>query len=110
MVRIDAAALMNNSYTKAGNPYKNTHGAGKKLGTMAGLGVGSYLLVTSAKAITTVGGKLGQTLKGLFKTFPTNFSLLKHIGKYGLIGLAAGAVTDFIVNSARRRKADKAAE
>ena len=108
MVNVDSVTGGYNAYTKAGNPYKKTK-ASKKAFTIAGLGVGTYLTLKDAKALAPEGGKILKTLKDMVKTFPTNLKMLKSIGVWGLVGLGVGAITDLIVNKARKHKADRIA-
>ena len=98
-----------NAYTKNGNPYHKTS-RGKKLGTLAGLGVGGYSIYKCAdffKAVENV--PIKETLKGFAKMFPFNLQFAKTLGGWAVVGLAVGAVVDWAVNKVRKHKADKAA-
>ena len=98
-----------NAYTKNGNPYHKTS-AGKKIGTLAGLGVGCYSTYKFAELVkVTEGVPVKDFLKTLAKVFPLNLPFVKSIVGWGVVGLAAGAVVDWAVNKVRKHKADKAA-
>ena len=98
---------MNCAYTKNGNPYHKTS-RGKKLGTLAGLGVGGYSIYKCAEVLA-VSSSVKSVLKDILKTFPLNIKFAKSLAAWGVIGLAAGAVVDFAVNKVRKHKADKVA-
>ena len=98
MVDVGSTSMNYTAYTKAGNPYNRTKN-GRRLGTIAGLGVGTYAAVKVAKD-----GSFLKTLKKM-----VSFKTAKKLGKWGVIGLAVGAVVDAITNKVRKNKADKAA-
>lgn len=92
-------AFTGKAKTKEGNDYKKT-----KVGKIVGASVGAGLMGT----LITLGG-----IAGGFKDMSKRAGILVAsiaiaLAIFGGIGLGLGAIVDAIINSSRRKKADRA--